>query len=301
MAPASQQLSKRKQKRLAKETQLREQKRVRREERRAASAAKKQARRAERDAALADVPPEEREQIERVRVEKMRAVREKERAQRTAVRQRIAEYRSYGVCIDLGWNDKMSEKERRSLARQLSYSYSSLRKAVMDGLNPVALSIVGLDEVMRTELTNAAKGWEAWPIVVTQQSLEEVYGVGTENLVYLTHDSENVLSELDERCVYVIGGLVDRNRLKGVTAEKAREMGVRTARLNIDEYIRLEKGTRVLTVNHCVDILLQVSNGTSWNETYMKVLPVRKGVQRERGTGVGEQRCSNDEVEIVEG
>ena len=36
-----------------------------------------------------------------------------------------------------------------------------------------------------------------------------------QNAVYLTADSETMLTEFDKNAVYVIGGLVDRNRYKG--------------------------------------------------------------------------------------
>ena len=43
----------------------------------------------------------------------------------------------------------------------------------------------------------------------------------TESLVYLTADSPNVLESVDPKKVYIMGGIVDRNRLKGITFEKA--------------------------------------------------------------------------------
>lgn len=39
-------------------------------------------------------------------------------------------------------------------------------------------------------------------------------GMRRENVVYLTADSKNVLSKLEENHTYVIGGIVDHNRYK---------------------------------------------------------------------------------------
>lgn len=267
-------LSKRAQKRLAKEEENRARKRARRQEEKSLRQQKKAERRAERIQELSAHPAEERERILEERLQAMRDMRAAERAKKAAVRSTIEKARGPGVCIDLGWNAEMTAKERKSLARQLAYSYSAMRKAVEGGQQPLSLSIVGMDALMGEALTKAASGWEGWPVLVAEQALEQVH---SGRVVYLTHDAENVLDKLEEDCVYVVGGIVDRNRLKGATKEKAHRLGLETRRFDLDG-IRVSCGTKVLTVNHCVEIMLHVSNGMSWTESFLKVLPERKGL-----------------------
>jgi tRNA (guanine9-N1)-methyltransferase len=50
--------------------------------------------------------------------------------------------------------------------------------------------------------------------------------------------------------VYIIGGIVDRNRLKGATYNRAIADGIATAKLPLDDYLQMGSATRVLTVNH---------------------------------------------------
>jgi hypothetical protein len=58
-----------------------------------------------------------------------------------------------------------------------------------------------------------------------------------------------MITELQPEEVYVIGGIVDRNRFKGLCFERAKELGIKHGQLPISENIKL-KSRKVLTVNH---------------------------------------------------
>ena len=95
-------------------------------------------------------------------------------------------------------------------------------------------------------------------------------------LIYLTSDSENVLDTLEDDKIYIIGGIVDRNRLKRAAIGRAEEQGIATAKLPIEEYLSMVS-TKVLTCNHVFDILLKYrEHGNDWKKALLDVLPVRK-------------------------
>ncbi|RLN91501.1 hypothetical protein BBJ28_00006448 [Nothophytophthora sp. Chile5] len=85
-----------------------------------------------------------------------------------------------------------------------------------------------------------------------------------------------------ESLVYIIGGIVDRNRLKGATYDKAVKQGIETAKLPLDVVVEMGATTRVLTVNHGMklfEILVQFSEMKDWAQATLATLPSRKGVQ----------------------
>ena len=96
-------------------------------------------------------------------------------------------------------------------------------------------------------------------------------------LVYLTSDATETLHTLDKNCTYIIGGIVDRNRYKKITYDKAQYQHIRTAKLPIHEYFQLTT-THVLTVNHVFEILLNYSKYNDWYEAIKQVIPSRKGL-----------------------
>merc|ERR1719309_939544 len=99
-----------------------------------------------------------------------------------------------------------------------------------------------------------------------------------ESLVYLSGDSKNTVEKLENGVNYIIGGLVDHNNHKGICLKKAEELGIKHARLPIDEYINM-KTRHVLAVNHVYEILTQCTQNKSWKDAFLTTIPNRKGVE----------------------
>ena len=64
-------------------------------------------------------------------------------------------------------------------------------------------------------------GIENWHVTQQQMPYIDFFQERKADLVYLTADSPNELSELDSSKLYIIGGIVDRNRHKNICFNKA--------------------------------------------------------------------------------
>lgn len=170
----------------------------------------------------------------------------------------------------------MTQKEINSLASQIRYCYAVNRRAP----HPVYLSVTSLGGETKTVLDRIdgfPEGWVGRGFECHAESMEKVHN--TSKLVYLTSDSPNVLEELDNDKVYIIGGIVDRNRLKRATIDRAEGLEIATAKLPITEHLNLFS-TKVLTCNHVFEILLKYGDcGKDWKKAMLEVLPKRKDVQ----------------------
>ncbi|KAK6023870.1 tRNA (guanine-N(1)-)-methyltransferase [Ostertagia ostertagi] len=102
--------------------------------------------------------------------------------------------------------------------------------------------------------------------IVKAESINDLFK--TSEIVYLTADSDNVLTKLDDTKVYVIGGLVDHNSQKGLCFEQAVKNGYDHARLPIDEFVEM-KTRKVLTINHVFEILAHFSTHGDWEKAFL--------------------------------
>lgn len=185
--------------------------------------------------------------------------------------------KSFQVCIDCNFESVMTTKEINSLALQLRYCYAANRR--VDA--PCLLAATSVTGQTRSHLERVAgfPEWSTRGFTCTTEPLEAFYESRRSDLVYLSSDSENVLKELDPTKIYVIGGIVDRNRLQRATVQRAEGLQITTAKLPLDEYLQKMPSTRVLTTNHTFGLLMHYREHKSWEKAMASVLPQRKGAQ----------------------
>ncbi|KAG8134431.1 hypothetical protein E2320_007541 [Naja naja] len=161
----------------------------------------------------------------------------------------------------------------KKLHKQIQRCYAENRKA----LHPVQFYLTSHGGQLKDNMNETDKGWINWKdIQIKSVHYSEL--VKKEDLVYLTSDSPDVLSELDESKAYVIGGLVDHNHHKGITYKRAKEQGMSHAQLPLGNFVKMNS-RKVLAVNHVFEIILAYLEKKNWEEAFFTILPQRKGAK----------------------
>ncbi|KAK5876239.1 hypothetical protein CesoFtcFv8_027229 [Champsocephalus esox] len=175
------------------------------------------------------------------------------------------------LLLDCSFDSLMLSKDVGKLHKQIQRCYAENRRA----LHPVQLYLTSLGGQLKQIMDEKDKGWVNWKeITIKSEHYKDV--VAKEELVYLTSDSPNILEEMDPTKAYVIGGLVDHNHHKGITFEKAKELGIDHAQLPLSSFVKMNS-RKVLAVNHVCEIILAYLEKGSWKEAFFTVLPQRKG------------------------
>ncbi|KYM98994.1 RNA (guanine-9-)-methyltransferase domain-containing protein 2 [Cyphomyrmex costatus] len=175
------------------------------------------------------------------------------------------------VTIDLSFDELMIDKDIAKLTKQILRCYTLNRRAMA----PMQFSLTSFTGKSRTSMEKH-NGYKHWDVSFHTEPYINIYP--KDKIIYLTSESNNVIDHLEHDCVYVIGGLVDHNAHKGMCHKLAREAGVRHGRLPLDKFLQM-KARKVLTIDHVFEILLRVSEGDTWQETFLKVLPERKNAR----------------------
>jgi tRNA (guanine9-N1)-methyltransferase len=175
------------------------------------------------------------------------------------------------VVMDLDFQDKMEDREIKSLCSQLNFSYG----ANCQTHNPVHLVFSGMhrDTQVYKHFNDKVDGFSKWLVTCHEDSFSNHFS--KDRLVYLSADATEELEDLESGMVYVIGALVDHNRHKGITLQKASDIGIPAKRLRISEEL-LGASRRILAVNHVFDILLRYMASRDWRESCELAIPSRK-------------------------
>ncbi|KAI9209012.1 guanine-1-methyltransferase-domain-containing protein [Polychytrium aggregatum] len=177
-----------------------------------------------------------------------------------------------GVIIDLDFQELMNPKEIISVSKQMVRSYSESRfcpkKTIL-----IASSYKG---PIREAMDKFQAQWTSWKMSFEERPFDAI--VPKESLVYLTADSPNVIETLEANKYYVIGGIVDKNRHKGLCYQKALDAGIAHGRLPIAEFISMDS-RKVLTINQVYEIILNYLAMDNWRDAFLATIPARKGAQ----------------------
>ena len=208
------------------------------------------------------------------------------------------------VVIDCDFEHLMNEKENKSMVKQITYIYSVNRSSS----NPFRLILYGVGNQIKEGLKKSNyENWLGIEVYFKEEYptfdkfIEEVLYKGDKNslndmkkkVYYLTADSENNIEILDNRATYIIGGIVDRNRYKGLSFNKAKNLGINHGKFPIGQYLKL-KSSQVLTTNHTYQILNEFSIKHDWKEAFLSVIPKRK---QENGEEEEEEEENEDKKE----
>jgi tRNA (guanine9-N1)-methyltransferase len=217
------------------------------------------------------------------------------------------------VVFDCDFEDLMFDHELKSLGLQITRCYSDNRKAQyrthlalssfggkmkerFDGILAQQYTswkgfrffeedFVAVAEKSKEWMTGAEGGKVAGVLVQSKEEEGQTLEVANEEgeIIYLSSESDNVLTHLKPNSTYIIGGLVDKNRHKGICHKRAVARGIKTAKLPIKEYLEM-RDRQVLVTNHVLEILLKWMEFGDWGKAFMEVMPKRKGGKlREEG------------------
>ncbi|KAL9642083.1 hypothetical protein ABK040_004132 [Willaertia magna] len=159
-----------------------------------------------------------------------------------------------GCCVDCSFNEYMNEREINSLAQQLSKCYAAYKRMK----NPIFLQFTSLQGALYNDLKFFEGFPDRWLMKINSEHFIDIYRKEEEpqfDLIYLSADSDNEIDEFKPGTIYIIGGIIDKNRHKNLCNQLAIDKyKLKTAKFPIDKHVQL-KCSSVLTTNQCVEII----------------------------------------------
>ncbi|XP_059020269.1 tRNA methyltransferase 10 homolog C [Mustela lutreola] len=176
------------------------------------------------------------------------------------------------LVFDMDYDNYMKPKELQNTVSQLLESEGCNRRDV----DPFHLYFCNLkiDGAYHKELVKRYREkWDKLLLTATEKSHVDLFP--KDSLIYLTADSPNVMTTFKHDKIYVVGSFVDKAMQTGTSLAKAKRLKLATERLPLDRYLQWDTGTKNLTLDQMMRILLCLKNTGSWEEA-LKFVPRRK-------------------------
>jgi len=166
---------------------------------------------------------------------------------------------------------------------------------------PFQLHFIDFHGPITDLLQSSVPGFDSWLVKKSTEGLQDGIFPRPESVVYLSPDSESDLTHLEPDTVYCIGGLVDRQRQKFVTQNRAQHLSIKTAKLPIRNHIRCNGRDTVLTLCDVVQLLCDFAISNDWREVFQKYYSrlriAKKFPQTNQGSPDGEQTNEHSDSE----
>ncbi|XP_074070481.1 tRNA methyltransferase 10 homolog C [Macrotis lagotis] len=176
------------------------------------------------------------------------------------------------LVFDMAYENFMPERDLKNTVCQLLESEGVNRR----NIDPFHIYFCNLkvDGVYQKELLNRYKEkWDKLLLTTTEKSHIDIFP--RKNLIYLTADSPNVMTTFRHDKIYIIGSFVDKCLQPRVSYANAKRLNLASERLPLDKYLQWEIGSKNLTLDQMIRILLTLKNTGDWEEA-LKFVPRRK-------------------------
>ncbi|BES96418.1 mitochondrial ribonuclease P protein 1 homolog [Nesidiocoris tenuis] len=177
------------------------------------------------------------------------------------------------LVIDCSYDEFMTIPEANNTALQLSYVFADNRAHA----SPFNLHLCKAYKQSRT-ITRLHKMIppmynDDFPLNVSEKSYLDLFP--KERLVYLTPHCRDTLQEYNHDDVYIVGAMVDKSNCDPHSLAKAKADGIRMAKLPLERNLDWGFGSKSLTINQVVSILLDMKVTNCWKKALAHV-PQRK-------------------------
>ncbi|XP_016055222.1 PREDICTED: mitochondrial ribonuclease P protein 1 [Miniopterus natalensis] len=176
------------------------------------------------------------------------------------------------LVFDMAYDNYMKPRELQSAVSQLLESEGWNRRNV----DPFHIHFCNLkiDSPFHRELVKRyGEKWDKLLLTATEKSHIDLFP--KDSIIYLTADSPNVMTTFKHDKIYIVGSFVDKNMQPGTSLAKAKRLNLATECLPLDKYLQWDIGTKNLTLDQMMRILLCLKNTGSWEEA-LKFVPNRK-------------------------